>query len=111
MAATQGPRLVAPPDQVFMVRGRVGGERLRIRPLEQGAHQDVRKLLQSVAVPPWLRDEVPYLWLVPAAATAAAERSFVPGELAAVGERFLDVFLLAKGEEPGWRVVWEAPFA
>ena len=111
VAATQGPRLVAPPDQVFMVRGRVGGERLRIRPLEQGAHQDVRKLLQSVAVPPWLRDEVPYLWLVPAAAAAAAERSFVPGDLVAVGERFLDVFLLAKGEEPGWRVVWEAPFA
>ncbi len=111
VAATQGPRLIAPPDQVFMVRGRVGGERLRIRPLEQGAHQDVRKLLQSVAVPPWLRDEVPYLWLVPAAAAAAAERSFVPGELVAVGERFLDVFLLAKGEEPGWRVVWEAPFA
>ncbi len=111
VAATEGPRLVAPPDQVFMVRGRVGGERLRIRPLVQGAHQDVRKLLQSVAVPPWLRDDVPYLWLVPAATAAAAERSFVPGELVAVGERFLDVFLLARGEEPGWRVVWEAPFA
>ncbi len=111
VAATEGPRLVAPPDQVFMVRGRVGGERLRIRPLVQGAHQDVRKLLQSVAVPPWLRDDVPYLWLVPAATAVAAERSFVPGELVAVGERFLDVFLLARGEEPGWRVVWEAPFA
>ena len=111
VVATEGPRLVAPPDQVFMVRGRVGGERLRIRPLVQGAHQDVRKLLQSVAVPPWLRDDVPYLWLVPAATAVAAERSFVPGELVAVGERFLDVFLLARGEEPGWRVVWEAPFA
>jgi len=111
VAATEGPRLVAPPDQVFMVRGRVGGERLRIRPLVQGAHQDVRKLLQSVAVPPWLRDDVPYLWLVPAATAAAAERSFVPGELVAVGQTFLDVFLLARGEEPGWRVVWEAPFA
>ncbi len=111
VVATEGPRLVAPPDQVFMVRGRVGGERLRIRPLVQGAHQDVRKLLQSVAVPPWLRDDVPYLWLVPAATAVAAERSFVPGELVAVGERFLDVFLLVRGEEPGWRVVWEAPFA
>jgi hypothetical protein len=48
---------------------------------------------------------------VPAARAAAAESSFVPGELVAVGERFLDVFLLARGEEPGWRVVWEAPFA
>ncbi len=111
VTATQGPRLIAPPDQVFMVRGRVGGERLRIRPLAQGAHQDVRKLLQSVAVPPWLRDDVPYLWLVPATTAVAAERSFVPGDLVAVGERFLDVFLLAKGQEPGWRVVWEAPFA
>jgi len=111
VAATQGPRLVAPPHHAFVVRGRVGGERLRIRPLEQGAHQDVRKLLQSVAVPPWLRDDVPYLWLVPAETAVAAERSFVPGELAAVGQTFLDVFLLARGEEPGWRVVWEAPFA
>jgi len=111
VATTQGPRLVAPPQQVFMVRGRVGGERLRIRPLVQGAHQDVRKLLQAVAVPPWLRDDVPYLWLVPAATAVAAERSFVPGDLVAVGARFLDVFRLACGEEPGWRVVWEAPFA
>ena len=111
VAATQGPRLIAPPGHAFMVRGRVGGERLRIRPLVQGAHQDVRKLLQAVAVPPWLRDDVPYLWLVPAAMAVAAERSFVPGELVAVGGRFLDVLLLASGEEPGWRVVWEAPFA
>jgi tRNA(Ile)-lysidine synthetase-like protein len=111
VAATRGPRLVASSDHAFVVRGRVGGERLRIRPLVQGAHQDVRKLLQSVAVPPWLRDDVPYLWLVPAATAVAAERSFVPGELVAVGQTFLDVFLLARGEEPGWRVVWEAPFA
>ena len=111
VAATQGPRLVARPDHVFVVRGRVGGERLRIRPLVQGAHQDVRKLLQSVAVPPWLRDDVPYLWLVPAATAVAAERSFVPGDLVAVGDRFLDVSLLSSEEEPGWRVVWEAPFA
>ncbi len=111
VAATTGPRLLLPPGQALVVRGRVGGERLRIRPLAEGAHQDVRKLLQVLAVPPWLRDDVPYLWLVLAKSLPVAERSFVPGELAAVGDRLLDVFLLAPGEEPGWRVVWEAPFA
>ena len=111
VATTTGPRLRLPPGQAVVVRGRVGGERLRIRPLAEGAHQDVRKLLQAAAVPPWLRDDVPYLWLVPAAMAAAAERSCISGELAAVGDGLLDVFLLAKGEEPGWRVVWEPPFA
>ena len=111
VAATNGPRLRLPEGQALVVRGRVGGERLRIRPLAEGAHQDVRKLLQALAVPPWLRDDVPYLWLVPAESLSVAERGFVPGELAAVGDRLLDVFLLAAGEEPGWRVVWEAPFA
>ena len=111
VAATSGPRLQVPAGQALVVRGRVGGERLRIRPLAEGAHQDVRKLLQALAVPPWLRDDVPYLWLVPAESLPAAERGFVPGELAAVGDRLLDVFLLAADEEPGWRVVWEAPFA
>jgi tRNA(Ile)-lysidine synthase len=111
VATTTGPRLLLPPGQAVVVRGRVGGERLRIRPLVQGAHQDVRKLLQAAAVPPWLRDDVPYLWLVPAEMAAVAERRCIPGELAAVGDGLLDVFLLAKGEEPGWRVVWEPPFA
>lgn len=111
VAATRGPRLRLPPDRALVVRGRVGGERLRIRPLAQGAHQDVRKLLQAAAVPPWLRDDVPYLWLVPAEQAGEAERRCISGELAAVGAHWLDVFLLAPGEEPGWRVVWEAPFA
>jgi len=110
-AARTGHRLRIEPGMAFLVRGRVGGERLRLRPGTVAVHQEVRKLLQGVAVPPWLRDEVPMLWTVPAVALAAACAAYGEGELVAVGDWFLDAARLATGEEVGWRVVWERPFA
>lgn len=109
--ATAGPRLRLAPGTACVVRGRVGGERLRLRRGTTGVHQDVRKLLQAAAVPPWLRDEVPLLWVVPEVELDAACRSFGAGELVAVGDWFHDAARLVHGDEPGWRVVWERPFA
>jgi tRNA(Ile)-lysidine synthase len=110
-AAREGPRLRDEPGMAFLVRGRVGGERLRLRPGTTAVHQDVRKLLQAANVPPWLRDEVPLLWTVPADALGAACAAFGAGELVAVGDWFHDAARLARGDEPGWRVVWDRPFA
>ena len=43
------------------LRRRAGGERLRRQP--GGPSRSLKNLLQEAGVPPWLRDEVPLLWL------------------------------------------------
>ncbi len=44
--------------EVFMVRGRAGGERLAA---DSGHHVSLKNLLQDLGVPPWWRDGVPLL--------------------------------------------------
>lgn len=110
-AAADGLHL--PAGHRFVVRGRMGGERLQVGSGATDAHREVRKLLQAAAIPPWLREEVPFLWVVPAGAAlpSAGDR------LAAVGSRWVDAGLSVPPAEDsagtactGWRVVWDAPF-
>jgi tRNA(Ile)-lysidine synthase len=110
-ATDHGPRLRQDATQAFVVRGRVGGERLQRRLGAVQVHQEVRKLLQAAAIPPWLRDEVPFLWQVPLELLSEARRTPGTGRLVAVGDTLLDAQCLAEGTEPGWRVEWTAPVA
>lgn len=43
------------------VRGRMGGERLRLRP--DGPGRSLKNLLQEAAIPAWLRPSLPLLWV------------------------------------------------
>ncbi len=110
-ATSSGPRLRQEAAQAWVVRGRVGGERLRRRLGTVQVHQEVRKLLQAAAIPPWLRDEVPFLWQVPLESLSEALCTPGTGLLVAVGATLLDAQCLAAGTEPGWRVEWMAPVA
>jgi tRNA(Ile)-lysidine synthase len=72
------------------VRFRQGGERLR--PAGRGHSAALKKLLQTSAVPPWLRDRIPLI--------------YVDGELAAIaGVCVADAFA-ADGARDGWVIRW-----
>lgn len=48
-------------DQALTVRVRRGGESLR--PQADGRARTVRNLLQEAALPPWVRERLPFIWL------------------------------------------------
>jgi len=73
------------------VRFRQGGE--RCIPAGMSHHRSLKKLFQEWAVPPWLRDDFPLLYL--------------DGQLAAVpGHLYCEPFSAAPGEA-AWQVRWE----
>ena len=74
----------------LLVRIRRGGETLR--PAPQGRQRTVRNLLQEAALPPWLRERLPFL--------------YVNGELAAVPGLGIDAKFQAAATEPGLLPVW-----
>ena len=74
----------------LLVRIRRGGETLR--PVPQGRQRTVRNLLQEAALPPWLRERLPFL--------------YVNGELAAVPGLGIDAKFQAAATEPGLLPVW-----
>lgn len=73
------------------VRVRRGGEALR--PAAGGRTRTVRNLLQEAALPPWLRDRLPFL--------------YVGGELAAVAGLAVDTRFQPLSGAPGLLPVWE----
>jgi len=73
-----------------VVRPRAGGE--RCKPLGRGHSQSLKKLLQEYAVEPWLRNQLPLL--------------FINERLAAVADRWVcDGF--AEAQTQGYRLRWQ----
>jgi len=72
------------------VRVRQGGETLRLAP--GGRRRTVRNLLQEAALPPWMRERLPFL--------------YIGDELAAVAGLGVDVKFQARAGEAGLLPVW-----
>lgn len=89
-SAGSGIRRVLLKDRPVTVRFRRGGE--HCRPAGRGHTHELRKLLQESAVPPWLRERVPLLYL--------------GDELAAVGDLFLCEGFQAGEGEAGIEIEW-----
>jgi len=86
---SEGDAGIALPSQV-VVRSRAGGE--RCKPVGRGHSQSLKKLLQEYAVEPWLRDQLPLI--------------FIDGGLAAVADRWVcDGFVEARA--PVYRLRWQ----
>lgn len=79
----------------LQVRYRQGGE--RCRPSGRAHSQTLKHLFQEYAVPPWLRDTVPLL--------------YVGDELAAVGDYWVCAGFEAGMGQPGWKFHWEIAVA
>ncbi len=75
---------------LLQVRIRQGGEMLR--PAAGGRQRTVRNLLQEAALPPWLRERLPFI--------------HVDGELAAVPGLGVDAKFQARPGEPGFLPLW-----
>jgi tRNA(Ile)-lysidine synthase len=72
------------------VRFRQGGE--RFQPAGRRHSSALKKLLQTSAVPPWLRDRIPLI--------------YVDGELAAVAGLWVGQSFAVAGGESGWVLKW-----
>ncbi|MGH8615276.1 MAG: tRNA lysidine(34) synthetase TilS [Gammaproteobacteria bacterium] len=72
------------------VRLRTGGE--RCRPVGHAHHKPLKKLLQEAAIPPWVRERIPLI--------------YVGGELAAVAGHWVCHSFQASADEQGWEPVW-----
>lgn len=59
MTSEFGQKLSIPTDSVVEVRFRQGGERIRLR----GGERPLKKLLQDLSVPSWLRSRTPLLYV------------------------------------------------
>ena len=72
------------------VRFRQGGE--RFQPAGRRHSTALKKLLQSTAVPPWVRDRIPLI--------------YVDGELAAVAGLWVGAAFAVSGGDLGWLLSW-----
>lgn len=88
--AGHGIRRVLLKDRPVTVRFRRGGE--HCRPAGRGHTHELRKLLQESAVPPWLRERVPLL--------------YIGDELAAAGDLFICEGFQAGEGEAGVELEW-----
>lgn len=75
------------PDGNVEVRLREGGERIRLSGRQH--HHALKKLFQEAGILPWRRDALPLV--------------YIDGELAAVGDLWLNADLLRPG---GWKLEW-----
>jgi len=86
----EGIAVVAMRTALLVVRARRGGEVLR--PVPGARQRTVRNLLQEAAMPPWLRERLPFL--------------YVDGGLAAVPGLGVDAKFQAANAQPGLLPVW-----
>lgn len=86
----EGIAAAALSSATLRVRIRQGGEMLRLTP--EGRRRTVRNLLQEAALPPWLRERLPFL--------------HVDGELAAVPGLGVDAQFQAGAGQPGFLPLW-----
>lgn len=89
----QGAGILLTTKNKLEIRPRQGGEQLRLAP--NGRLRLVKKWLQEKYVPPWLRDQLPFLWI---------DDQFIgiPG----LG---LSASYLAAPEETGMEIEWKPP--
>lgn len=78
-------------DKYVEIRYRRGGE--TIQPHDRKYHHELKKLLQENAVPPWLRDRVPLL--------------YIDGSLAAVPGKWIAAEFMGDDSEECWQLEWE----
>jgi tRNA(Ile)-lysidine synthase len=75
----------------YQLRFRQGGERMR--PAGRGGSRSLKKILQELALPPWLRDRVPLI--------------YAGDELVAVADLLIAEGWQAKGDSEGWQLQWQ----
>ena len=75
------------------VRFRQGGE--KIKPIGRNETHDLKKLLQEVEVPPWIRTTIPLIYL--------------DGQLAVVVGYWVEASCSASGNESGWDITYGQP--
>jgi tRNA(Ile)-lysidine synthase len=85
-----GIRVNQVPDKKVEVRFRTGGE--SIRPAGRRETHDLKKLFQESAVPPWMRNRIPLV--------------YIGNELAAVAGYWIADGFKATGSEQGWEIVY-----
>jgi len=74
------------------VQFRKGGE--SIQPVGRQQHHTLKKLFQESGIPPWIRDRTPLI--------------YIDGQLAAVGDLFIDQLFHAQSGEDGVIFQWES---
>lgn len=89
-----GSGICLPGDAAVEVRYRRGGE--RCRPAGQPHSRELKTLFQEWAVPPWLRNRVPLI--------------YVNNQLAAVAGYCACQPFAASGAEPGWHIDWVSDY-
>ena len=87
----QGIRADLCRDKGVEIRYRSGGE--TIQPAGRQYHHDLKKLLQENAVPPWLRDRIPLL--------------FIDDNLVAVPGKWIAAEFMGNDSEECWQLEWE----
>ncbi|WP_421866827.1 tRNA lysidine(34) synthetase TilS [Motiliproteus sp.] len=87
-----GRGLRVPDGAKVMVGPRQGGERIRLT--GRDGSRSLKKLLQQAAIPPWLRENMPLI--------------YVNNELAAVADLWIDEGFAAGVGELGWRLKWDS---
>lgn len=87
----RGIRAAMCEDRRMEIRYRHGGE--AIQPAGQEIHHDLKKLFQEHAVPPWLRDRVPLI--------------YIGNRLASVPGKWIDQEFYGKDDEDCWQIIWE----
>ena len=85
--------LLIPENATVEVRFRQGGERCRVAGRDHS--KPLKKLLQELGVPTWLRERVPLI--------------YVGGELAAVADFLICEGFAANDGQQGWLVQWQRP--
>ena len=90
------------------IRFRQGGE--RFRPAGRHHSQELKKLLQDAGIPPWERDRLPLLYLLPITPTFPREGGGSQGLLAVVGLGIAAEAAAGSGE-PGLLPVLQSPSA
>lgn len=86
---THGRGLRIPPDTVLTVQFRQGGEQLKVR----GQHHSLKKLLQVVPLPTWLRAYLPLIY---------CEQNLIAVPKVAIDDAFL-----SKTGEQAWLLDWD----
>jgi len=79
------------PNKCVQIRYRHGGE--TIQPAGRDQHHDLKKLLQETAVPPWLRDRIPLI--------------YIDARLAAVPGKWIDTEFAGNETDECWQISWE----
>jgi tRNA(Ile)-lysidine synthase len=78
------------PDGLVQIRYRQGGEKIQL--ISSDRRKDLKNIFQEKAIPPWLRDRIPLL--------------YVGGTLIAVADLFIDAKARTENADGCWKITW-----